>query len=110
MGLNKTVEIGNSGITASYWRVIGIYADDKNREVSVVFEGYRTKEDRDLGKNSVAGAIKTINLSGEDYNMYVHAIRPDGIDGVYDINKTVAYQIAKSKDPDLADAEDVLEV
>jgi hypothetical protein len=109
MGLNKSVEIGNSGITASYWRVIGIYADDKNKVVSVVFEGFRTKEDRDLGKDSVPNAVKRVVLEGEEYNMYVHAIRPDGIDKVYDINKTVAYQIAKSKDPDLADAEDVLE-
>lgn len=51
MALEKEIEINNSGIEATYWRITEIQYDLLNKVTKCAVSGYLDKEARDAGKS-----------------------------------------------------------
>ena len=99
MALLKNIEINNSGVIVEYWRIaraIVEFASNANEgaddRVEILVHGYKSKQDRDSGKNYVVA--RTINYTASQ------------IGGVEQISRPGLYASLKS-DPDFHDAENI---
>jgi hypothetical protein len=64
--MQKEIEVHNSGITASYWRVHFFAVDWNKKEGRIGVVAYANKAARAAGKQPVPGASISITLGSED--------------------------------------------
>lgn len=53
MALLKGFEVHNTGVIATYWRIIQLDFDYESKEIRVLLKGYLTAEDRQAQKNDI---------------------------------------------------------
>lgn len=99
MALLKEIEINNSGVVIEYWRIARVMVDfvsnvpdGEGDIIEVLIHGYKSKEDRDIGKNYVVA--RTIQYTGAQLG---------DIEG---LSRAELYEALKS-DPDFENATDI---
>jgi hypothetical protein len=97
MALAKDIEIADSGITASYWRICrvdAVFPPEGGATISATFDGWANVGARTAGKNPVPRSQQTVTIEME------HASDAD------EMSKALIYAAAKGY-PEFSGAEDI---
>lgn len=90
MALEKSLDLSNVGIAATYWRIVSVQADRNSGSVSYALEGFVSEAHAKAGGNPFPGAYLTGTA----------ALNQLGAASIYDVTAEVLYAHAKrSTDP-----------
>lgn len=99
MALGKDLEISNSGVIASYWRICRVDARfpaaTSQASITISLEGWVNAEARASGKDPIPESRRTETIDMEDSSE------------AENLGKPALYAIIKARTPDFTDAEDV---
>lgn len=97
MALAKDIEIADSGVTASYWRICrvdAIFPPEGGATISATFDGWASADARAIGKNPVPRSQRTVTIEMEQAS------------DADEMSKALIYAAAKGR-PEFSGAEDI---
>lgn len=97
MALQTNIEVDDSGVIASYWRIksaVVNFLPDGGATVDVTLNGWLSSDSREAGKISLTNAVRLYNLSFDDSSK------------VEGLTRQILYETVKIY-PDFANAEDI---
>lgn len=85
MALEKSLDLSNIGVAATYWRIVSIHADRNSGAVSYALEGFVSAEHANAGGNAFPGAYLTCTAT----------LAQIGAASIYDVTAAELYRHAQ---------------
>ena len=71
-GLNIPIEVDDSGVFATHWRIVSQkYRWENPRVIILRLRGYKDKTTYDASKKPIKGAVIVVDISGDDYTAII---------------------------------------
>ena len=108
MALQKNIEVDDTGVIASYWKVSEIYTNWYTKEASITLWGFKDKQARDSGKKPLKE--KTFLFPTEFGNAFPFTLEGNSIAEAYAAVKNYVVSVDDSGNESFSVFHDAVDV